>query len=190
VNAFTPVFTSGLRAGNDVLTRAWPTDLQLDADGRPYAIFTVRANDEPKGKASDDDEPKRRSIDHRFVYARFDGARWVVHPIAGAGGSLLRTEPDHTGLAALHPRDPDTLFISTPIDPRDGQTTPHYEIYKGVTRDSGATWAWTPMTWRSPVDNLRPIVPVWESDRTALVWLRGKMTAPTAFALAVVGLIL
>lgn len=29
------------------------------------------------------------------------------------------------------------------------------------------------MTAHSDTDNLRPIVPIWEDQRTALVWMRG-----------------
>src|SRR6266566_5022817 len=50
----------------------------------------------------------------------------------------------------------------------------HHELYRGTTRDFGATWRWEPLTANSTVDNLRPIVPRWKDSRTALVWMRGS----------------
>ena len=60
---------------------------------------------------------------------------------------------------------------------RDDTATPHREIYEGLTRDLGATWAWTPLTSGSSVDNLRPIVAPGDPTRTPLLWFRGTMVA-------------
>jgi hypothetical protein len=92
-------------------------------------------------------------------------------------------------LAALDPRDPNRLFISSKIDPRTDIAMPHYEIFEGVTANGGNTWQWTPITYNSTVDNIRPIVPEWDNDHTALLWLRGTYSTFEVYNLDVVGLI-
>lgn len=162
-NQYTPVFNTD----TSPLGFAWTIALRLDAQGRPRALCTARANN--------------NSEDHRFLYARFDGATWHVHEMAKAGGFLYSSENDYTGLGALDPRDPDTVYISTRIDPRSNSAGAHYEIYKGVTSDSGITWTWTPITSDSTVDNLRPIVPPSDGPQEALLWFRGVYTSYTSF---------
>ena len=59
----------------------------------------------------------------------------------------------------------------------------------GATRDDGTSWSWTAVTSNSAVDNIRPIVPKWDGNHTALIWLRGKYAAYTNYDLDVVGTI-
>lgn len=153
---------------------AWTTDLQLDPQGHPYAAMTAR-------NGSD-------STDHRFLYGRLDGTQWTVHEVAKAGSYLYASENDYTGLMALDPSDANRIFISTPIDPRTNVSMPHYEIFQGLTADSGATWAWTPITFNSSEDNIRPIVPKWDGTHTALLWMRGTYSSYTNYDLDIVGL--
>jgi hypothetical protein len=151
----------------------WVIDLELDAQRRPYVVFSVQKDGRslPRGQGG---------MDHRFHYGRWDGSAWRVHEIAYAGTRLYPGEDDYTGLAALDPNDPDVVYISTDADPAtgaplvsraDGQR--HRELFRGTTRDSGATWSWEPITANSTGDNLRPLVPRWKDPRTALVWMRG-----------------
>jgi hypothetical protein len=88
----------------------------------------------------------RQSRRPLFHYARWSENRWEVHELARAGGYLYTGEEDYTGLAAIDPDDPQTVFISTKIDPSDGESLSRYEIFRGVTRDTGASWTWTAMT--------------------------------------------
>jgi hypothetical protein len=152
----------------------WMTDIQLDKDQHPYIAFSVQKDGKAKPKGEG-------GFDHRFFYGRFDGSKWNIHEMAYAGTRLYRGEDDYTGLAALHPNDPDTVFISTDADPATGKplisTTDnrrHHELFRGRTRDGGKTWNWTPITANSVNDNIRPIVPRWNDPRTALIWLRGE----------------
>jgi hypothetical protein len=170
-NAYTAVFDTD----TSPLGFAWTTDLALDAEGRPYAAFTARANN-------------NNTADHRFLYGRFDGAQWNVHEVAKAGGFLYASEADYTGLVALDPSDPNRLFISTKIDPRTNVTMARYEIFEGRTTNGGANWTWQPITFNSTVDNLRPIVPKWDAEHTALLWMRGTYTTFTNYNLEIVGL--
>ena len=173
-SGLTQVFGADTEIDGDAMTRCWTIDIARK-DNRTVAIFSARANDEVS--------------DHRFFYATLDNGEWSVHPLARAGGFLYDTERDYTGLAAIDPDDPDRVFISAPIDPSTGEATDHYEIYAGRTDDDGATWDWQAVTRDSTMDNLRPIVPAWSEDRTALLWLRGTYRKYTDYELSVVGLI-
>jgi hypothetical protein len=165
----TPVFRG------DFENVAWVNDLELDAQHRPYLVFSVHKGGRlPRGHGG---------MDHRFDYGRWDGAAWRVHEIAYAGTRLYAGEDDYTGLATLDPNDPDVVYISTDAEPSTGAPLVsradgrrHHELYRGTTQDSGATWRWEPITANSTVDNLRPLVPKWADRRTAIVWMRGTYT--------------
>ena len=58
------------------------------------------------------------------------------------------------------------------ISTADGKR--HHELFRGETKDDGATWKWTAITANSSTDNLRPLVPISNDKRTALVWMRGE----------------
>ena len=62
-------------------------------------------------------------IDHRLFYTHWDGTTWNNYPLAKMGDRLYRgtdkSEEDYTGLGALVPGDPNTVYVSTPYDPRD-----------------------------------------------------------------------
>lgn len=175
---FTPVFVAGTAFDGETLTHGWIAALRLDEGGNPYAILTARANDDPENTNFED---------HRFLYARFDGQAWTLRPLAKAGARLYEKEEDYTGLGALDPSDPNRLFISTAVDPRDGTPTDKHELYEGVTGDGGASWTWKAITEGSKVDNLRPVVPIWDGKQTALIWLRGTYTSMWTYDLEVVG---
>lgn len=168
---------------------AWVIDVQIDSDGHPYGVFSVQ-------KDAAGLPPEQDGKDHRFHYARWDGDRWIEHEIAYGGRRLYAREGDYTGLVALDPDDRNILYISTDADPVTGvplisktDKRRHREIFKGVTADGGATWKWSAITKNSSADNLRPIVPKWSNDKTALLWLRGEYRKYTDYDLEVVGLI-
>jgi hypothetical protein len=73
------------------------------------------------------------------------------------------------------------------ISARDDQR--HHELFEGVSTDGGETWTWTAVTADSTADNIRPIVPVWDAEHTAVLWLRGTYTGYHDYDLDVVGLI-
>jgi hypothetical protein len=157
-----------------LLTRGWTTDIELDAAGHPYAVFTARVND--------------NYLDHRFFYGRYSAGGWAVRELARAGGCLYRPENDYTGLAALDPNDPNHLFISTNIDPRTDAALPHYEIFEGTTSNDGSSWSWSPITYQSSADNLRPIVPRGTGRETVILWMRGEYNSYTNYNTSIVGL--
>ncbi|MEO6597586.1 MAG: BNR-4 repeat-containing protein [Planctomycetota bacterium] len=171
--SLTTVFATGTVVGGVAMRRAWTIDVTVDEGAVVRGLFQCRAN----GSTSD----------HRLFFARFDGVAWNVHEVCRLGGFLYASEDDYTGLAALHPDRTDTIYVSTKVDPGTGAALLHYEIFAGVTPDLGASWVWSAVTQNSSVDNLRPIVPHWDAQRTALLWLRGSYATYTSYDLAVVG---
>ena len=175
-SAFTPVLPANTVVNGTTRTHGWTTDIQLDSGGNPYMGFTSRVNSS--------------TADHRFYYSRWTGNALVTNEVARAGNFLYAAEPDYTGLMALSPSDPNTLYISTKVDPRDasGNTaSAKYEIYRGFTTDTGATWQWVPITAGSTDDNLRPSVPTWDDTHTALIWMKGTYTTYQHANTAMVG---
>jgi Neuraminidase (sialidase) len=115
----------------------------------------------------------------------------------GYGGTgLYPREADYTGLLAIDPNQPNVVFISSDVHPVTGlpnvsaaDDERHYEIFKGVTRDGGASWTWTPITENSEADHLRPVIPIWEGSRRAVLWQYGTFRTYTDYNTDIVGII-
>lgn len=172
---FTRAFTANTVVNGIRMTRCWTIDLQTYADETIATIFKARADD--------------NEMDHRFFYARYDGSNWTSTYLGKAGSKMYSSEQDYVGLGALHPNDPNTIYLSTPFDPRDDANLNVREIFKGVTANHGATWNWTPITQKSVRDNFRPIVPPWDENNTAVLWWRGTYYSAQRFDAAVVGIL-
>lgn len=181
---FTTLFAAGTVINGMTMNRCWNIDLQRYDDGSIAAIVSARINNNENGGDSS------INPDHAFIYCRYNGTGWSYTYLGQAGLKLLTSEQDYTGLAALHPNDPNTIYISTTIDPRDNADLGVHEIFKGITNDHGVTWEWSPITQNSVRDNLRPIIPAWDEQHTALLWFRGSFVyAEIIFDAAVVGII-
>lgn len=184
--ALTTVFAANTVVNGAPMTRAWTIDTAVAADGSPVAVFQARID---PGALSDGQE----SLDHQFFYATYDSLTdaWTTHPLAAAGRDIYAASPDgpeddYTGLISIDPNDVSTLFISTDIDPRTGAEMTNYEIFRGQTADGGANWDWAPITFNSTMKNVRPLVPNWNGEETALVWMRGEYNSFTNFSPEVV----
>jgi hypothetical protein len=123
--------------------------------------------------------------DHRFFRAHYDGDEWSWEYLGKAGQLLHRGESDYTGLGALDPANPGSIYLSTPIDPRDDAELSAHEIFEGTLGDDG--WSWAPLTWNSTRDNLRPVVPAWNSEDRAVIWLRGTYRGARDYDAGLVG---
>jgi hypothetical protein len=179
INAYTKVFATGSTLGSVKLEHAWNHDIVRYDDGTVAILGQARVS----GTGSDDP-------DKRAFYGRFDGSKWTLTYLVKLGTKLYADEQDYTGLSALHPDNPHIIYVSTMYDPRDDTTkSSKREIWQGVTCDNGATWKWAPITQGSSQDNIRPIVPKWDADHTALLWMKGTYTTAQNFAMSVVGTI-
>ena len=173
VTALTPVWAP---EGDE---RSWTADITTDpGSGGPVVAFSVRHSAE----------------DHRYWWGRWDGEAWRTEEIAHAGRALTAGQPDYTGLAAIDPRDPNHLVISTDAHPVAGfplvsgsDGLRHWELWDG-RRSQAGTWTWTPITADSTNDNLRPIL-VAGGGADGMLWLRGAYTTFTAYQLDVVGVV-
>src|SRR4051812_1565066 len=179
----TKVFAAGSVFGGETVSRGWTVCLHLDQGSHPFGLVTCRAND-PDNK---------NFTDHRLFSIRQSGdgadANWTVRQVAKLGPALWAAEQDYTGLGDVDPTDPNIVYVSTPIDPRDGKKLKVHEIFKGVTADAGDTWSWTPVTTESPVDNLRPVVCPLGGGGRALLWFRGTMSRSQHYNSAITGII-
>ncbi len=179
--ALTPVFATGTVVDGEAMRRAWTVDVAIESGGNPVAVFQARANG--------------NDTDHRFFYGRWDGAQWQVNQMAYAGSYLYSAENDYTGLVSIDPNDPTAVYLSSEVHPAtkaqligaDGLR--HYELFKGKTNDNGATWNWTPITFNSTTNNVRPLIPEWDNDNTALVWMRGRYNSYTNYDMDAVALV-
>jgi hypothetical protein len=181
ISKFTRVFATGTMLHGIAFHRMWNHDIVRYADGT-IAITGQGRADFPTST------PMGSDPDKRMIYSRWDGMTWKTTYLVKAGPKLYPAEEDYTGLSAVHPDNPNVIFISTTFDPRDDTTKfAKHELFMGVTCDNGATWKWTPLTQNSTVDNLRPIVPKWDKNHTLLLWLRGTYSTAQMYSLEVVG---
>lgn len=142
----------------------WVHDVALDAQGRPVVVFaTIRSR-----------------TDHRYHYARWDGARWTVTELGSAGGSISAggTEPSYSGGITLDHSDPSVLYLSRP-----GADPAIDEIERWQTPDGGTSWVAEALTHDSDVTNVRPVRPRGLPAGSAMdaVWMRGSYPSFTGF---------
>ncbi|MGE5847967.1 MAG: T9SS type A sorting domain-containing protein [Ignavibacteria bacterium] len=175
--SYTPVFAANTIIDSVEMTHCWNTDVQVYNDGTIATIITARTN-------NNFNDPT-----HCFIYCRYNGSDWNYTFLGNAGKKLYSSEEDYTGLAAMHTHNPNIIYISSTFDPRDGSSLAKHEIFKGITLDNGSSWSWIPVTENSTMDNLRPIVPAWDSIHTVLIWLRGTYTTAQNISTAIVGII-
>ena len=123
--------------------KAWVWDIVEDASGRPVAVYATFPTD----------------TDHRYHYARFDGAKWIDTELCAAGAWFPQTpegteerEQNYSPGIALDPADSNRVYLCRRIDGR-------IELEKWSTSDQGQTWSHEAITQQSKFDNIRPYVP-------------------------------
>ncbi|HEY6728174.1 MAG TPA: BNR-4 repeat-containing protein [Polyangiaceae bacterium] len=186
ITEFTTVFQAGGTIDGVALNHLWNFDIARYDDGTIGVLWMGREG----GGGKDNPNPN-----HRVLYSRFDGTEWKSTYLVRGGRTLYRNrsdwwEEDYLGGAALDPDDPHVIYVSTPIDPRDDSTDLEmHEIWKGVTCDDGASFSWTPITMNSPNENLRPVVPKWDAQNTAVLWFQGNYQTAQMYTAKVMGII-
>lgn len=128
--------------GRKTGVRSWVWDLAADGDGRPVVVYTRLPAE----------------TDHRYHYARWDGMVWQDHEICAAGKWFPLTpagkkepEPHYSGGVVLDSADPDTVYLSRPVDGV-------MEIERWTTGNLGRTWSHEVVTAGSKSDQIRPYV--------------------------------
>ncbi|MBN2193595.1 MAG: hypothetical protein JW751_12330, partial [Polyangiaceae bacterium] len=184
---FTKVFAAGGTLHGVTLHNLWNLDIARYEDGTIGVLWQGR---EVQCADKNNCDPK-----HHVLYSRFDRTAWTSTYLVKGGRTLYRDhsdwwEEDYLGGAALDPDDPHVIYVSTNIDPRDNSTEYAVnEIWKGVSCEDGAPFQWTPITMNSPDENLRPVVPKWNAQNTALLWFRGNYQTAQKYSAEVVGII-
>jgi hypothetical protein len=187
IQAYTPIFTSGPQVPGSYHT-GWTNELELDKNCYPVCLYQTRYGTKPWG----DTYGHWGNIgcaDHRFFYGRFNGKSWTSTELAKMGTGLHWREQDYIGMGCIHPDDANVIYISTNFDPVTGVNVGKHEIFKGVTYDNGTTWNWTQITFNSMVDNIRPAIPKWNANNTAVFWERGDFPVQGHFDMVLVGLV-
>jgi hypothetical protein len=190
ITQFTTVFRAGGTLGAVSLRRLWNFDIARYEDGTIGVLW--------QGRENECADKNNCNPGHHVAYSRFNGSEWRSTYLVKGGRTLYREsgpnvawwEEDYLGGAALDPDDPHVIYVSTNIDPRDNSTVyPVNEIWKGVSCDDGASFVWTPMTMNSQNENLRPVVPKWDTSNTAVLWFRGNYQTAQKYSAQVVGIL-
>jgi len=163
-----------------VADSAWTSSMVTDKNGFPHIGYSVH----------------KTSKDHRYRIASWDGQQWHDREVAYGGSALYGHESSYTGLITLDPVDPTYVVISTDVDPFKGSKKRNHEIYRAKieltdtnTRlDQPRTIKWEPLTWNSPVRNLRPII-LRDANRRIILWNRGFYSSYANYQMDAVGFI-
>jgi hypothetical protein len=169
----------------------WTNELELDKNGYPVCLYQTRYGTQDWGSGTPGTQAVKGAYDHRFFYARFNGTTWTSTELCKLGVGLHLPEQDYTGMGCIHPNDVNIVYVSTNFDPVTDVNIGIREIFKGETYDKGLTWDWTQITFNSTEWNVRPAIPQWDANNTALVWTRGtwQQTSYENYDLTVMGII-
>jgi hypothetical protein len=187
IRAFTPIFITSTPATDSNHT-GWTNELELDKNGFPVCLYQTRHGITPWGQSSGS-WGNTGAADHRFFYGRFNGTSWTSTELCKMGVGLHWAEQDYIGMGCIHPDDVNLIYVSTNYDPVTDVNIGKHEIFKGVTYDNGATWNWTQITFDSTVDNIRPAIPPWNANNTAVFWERGDFPTQGQFDMVLVGMV-
>lgn len=182
---FTKVYDGDVSTRADV---AWTSDIKLDSKGLPYIVFSVTKDPITRGETRN---TSLGGFDHRYHFANWDGTNWYQQEIAFAGSRLYPGENEYTGLISLHPTNPQVVYLSADVDPATGRPLEvdgqrRYEIFRGEKTSNSKAWTWTPITYQSATDNIRPIV-LADKEKEVVLWLSGRYTTYKDYQLEVFG---
>lgn len=146
---------------------AWLWDVAFDASGNPVIAYAAFPH----------------ADDHRYRYARWDGAAWMDTEMAHGGARFPKVEkgrrhfdPYYSGGVSLDPTDPSVAYLSRPV-------SGVFEIERWTTPDGGRSWTSEAVTSGSAFDNVRPVVPIGHaSDGPGLIWMNGSYVDFTVYS--------
>ena len=182
---FTMVFDGDIDTREDI---GWTSDIQLDENGQPYFVFSVTKDPITRGERFN---VEKGGFDHRYHYARWANGEWIEDEIAYAGSRLYPSENEYTGLISLNPKDKNILYFSGDVHPVTGDPLlvdgeRRYEIFRGERLNEESPWKFTPVTFNSKEDNIRPIV-LADDNKEVVMWLTGRYTTYKDYQLKVYG---
>ncbi|MDD1783630.1 BNR repeat-containing protein [Enterovibrio sp. ZSDZ35] len=155
--------------------RPWNHEMRYGSDGIPVLFYSHQLDE--------------NTIDYYTAIWDSTSGSWIKKWVADAGDALIRapmyapdgtkyggTQNDYAGGITLNPYNLNEIFISANVDPRNGQETTNYEIYKGTTTNNGDSYQWEAVTSDSPDNNYRPFVPFGANkpSEQVVVWFTGK----------------
>lgn len=154
---------------------AWTSSIVIDKQDQPHIGYTLY----------------KSNTDHRYRMVFWNGKKWIDREVAYGGTCLYDNESSYTGLITLDPVDPTYVIISTNVDPTTNKyNNGKYEIYSGKVNpnDNILTIKWQPITYNSPVHNIRPVILNKDGKRVVL-WQRGDYKTFVNYDLDTVGII-
>jgi hypothetical protein len=167
VEAYTLVMMSGTVVDEMPMMELWTRDLELDSSGALAATWRAYGN----GKCSDT----------RHFYGRWmpSTQTWFVNQLAFTGNlSILKQHG--TPLSAINPANVNVVYFASSVDPETNSEIlssstgrPMLEVYSAETSDNGESWTYKAITRNSSSHNFRITVLDWDSENTAVVWMRG-----------------
>jgi hypothetical protein len=117
-----PISSSDADKVYDTGIKGWVHDVAFDSTGHPVIVYAVFPS----------------KTDHVYMYARWDGRRWVSHQITHAGGSFdpdtKVPEPYYSGGMSLDHSNPSIVYLSR-------QVGSSFRVETWRTRNRGATWS-------------------------------------------------
>jgi hypothetical protein len=138
-------------------TRAWIWDCAIDGSGNPVCVYATFPS----------------LVDHRYRYAKWDGAAWDDNEVCSAGGPLYSGQPYYSGGIAIDPRNVNRVIASRSIG---GAHT----LFRYVTADGGAAWDETQIT-EEPEVAIRPVFVRGQVSEPRLAYVTGSYTSYTVY---------
>ena len=152
------VIYNGAQSPPQKSTEAWLWDLAVDDDGTPAVVFASF--------------PSRTH--HRYHWASYQDGEWFHRVLVeNAGGSVADTtignpEYYYSGGLALDRADVRTVYLSRT------NGSGGWDLEQWKTPGDGRTWAVTGITSNSPLENIRPVVPIGRpADTEMVLWMSG-----------------
>ena len=132
-------------------------DVGVGRDGNPVVLYATFPS----------------ATDHRYHYARWNGAAWVSHEITASGPTIEKAKGDkyYAGGLVLDSRDPAVVYLARQVDGV-------YQVERWQTADGGLSWTSTAIT-ASARDNYRPVSvrgPSFGRDHDVF-WMNGQYTS-------------
>jgi hypothetical protein len=126
----------------------WVWDCAIAEDGHPALLYTAHNS----------------TTDHRYRFAKWNGASWVGGEIATAGSHLLVAQPYYSGGAAIDPANLARVFLSREVNGV-------HQIWRYVTSDF-STWTGEQIT--KGKRSFRPYVVRGQVAEPRLVFVEGN----------------